>query len=243
MPALPDAPLRRTLLLTRPAEQGLDFAGALEARLPGRYRCLFAPLMRITPVAGALDLAGAQALLFTSANGVTQFAARSPRRDLPALCVGETTAETARDAGFEAVSADGDVDALAALAAARLDPGAGALVHVRGRRAAGDLVGRLQAAGFDARGAEIYEQTARPMPQAAAAALAGGEVDAVALFSPRSAALFAQTAATAGWDLSGAAAVSLGAAADAAIAGLGFGRRRVADAPTRAAMIEALAGF
>jgi uroporphyrinogen-III synthase len=199
--------------------------------------------MRITPVAGAVDLAGAQALLFTSANGVTQFAARSPRRDLPALCVGETTAETARDAGFGALSADGDVDALAALAAARLDPEGGALVHVRGRRAAGDLVGRLRAAGFDARGAEIYEQATIPMPAAAAAALAGGGVDAVALFSPRSAALFAKAAAASRWDLGRAAAVSLGAAADAAVAGLGFGRRRIAEAPTRAALIEALTGL
>ena len=78
-------------------------------------------------------LDGAAGLLFTSANGVRAFAAASPRRDLPALAVGDATAAAARAAGFaDVASAGGNVADLALLVRRRLEPEAGALVHSRG---------------------------------------------------------------------------------------------------------------
>jgi uroporphyrinogen-III synthase len=231
----------RTLLLTRPRAQSTDFARVLRDRLPGRFRPVVAPLIEIVPVAAELDLDGLQALLFTSANGVAQFAARSSDRSLPALCVGDITAEAARAAGFVAESADGDVIALARLAQARFRPGAGAYLHVRGRHAAGDLAGALAATGVSVRAAEIYDQAPRAMPAEAQALLAAARVDAVALFSPRSARIFAAAAREAGWPLADATAVALSSPADAALDGLGFGRRLVAAAPTREGMLAALA--
>src|SRR4051794_41252334 len=72
-----------------------------------------------------LDLEGVQALLCTSANGVRATAARTTRRDLPVLAVGDATARAARDVGFAHVeSAGGDVEGLARLAARRLDSAA-----------------------------------------------------------------------------------------------------------------------
>lgn len=232
-----------TLLLTRPEAQSRAFAAALEAALPGRFRPVIAPVLRIAPVAAEIDLAGAQALLFTSANGVEAFAAASPERGLPALCVGAMTAQAARAAGFAARSADGDVAGLAALAAREARPGGGDLVHVRGRHAAGDLTGRLSALGLPARGLEIYDQIAVPPPAEAAALLAAGRVDVLTAFSPRSAALFAATSRAEGWDLSAATLVALSAAADAAHDAPAPGRRVVSETPTRADMIAALASL
>ena len=100
--------------------------------------------------------------------------------------MGEMTARAAREAGFAARSADGDVESLAALAA-REPAGPGVWLHVRGREAAGDLTGRLKAAGVPARGLEIYRQVSLPMPGPAAALLAEGGVPVIAAFSPRSA--------------------------------------------------------
>lgn len=233
----------RTLLLTRPQAQSEAFAAALEAALPGRFRAVIAPVLRIAPVDAAIDLAGAQALLFTSANGVAVFAARSPARDLPAWCVGAMTAAAARAAGFAALSADGDVAGLAALARREARPGAGELVHVRGRHAAGDLTGRLAAAGVPARALELYDQVPVEIGPAARALLARGGIEVLTAFSPRSAALFARAAAAAGWDLGGATLVALSAAADAAHDRPEPGRRVVAPAPTRAGMIAALAAL
>lgn len=231
-----------TLLLTRPRAQSQDFAEALEAALPGRFRAVIAPVLRIAPVEAEIDLEGARGLLFTSANGVEVFAGRSEDRSLPAFCVGDMTARAARAAGFRARSAGGDVAALTALVAAE-PPGPGAFVHVRGRHAAGDLTGRLAAAGVPARGLELYDQAPAPMPEEVRALLGTGAVDAMAAFSPRSAALFAQAAQAAGWDLGGAALVALSAAACAAHDAPEPGRRIVAPSPTRAGMIEALAGI
>jgi uroporphyrinogen-III synthase len=232
----------RTLLLTRPEAQSRDFAAALEAALPGRFRTVTAPLIEIVPLQGPLALEGVQALLFTSANGVEQFAARCTDRGLPALCVGDLTAAAAAAAGFTARSAGGDVEALARLAQETCRPGAGDLLHLRGRHAAGDLVARLRAAGLPARAAEIYQQRPRAMSPEAAAMLKGGGVDVVAVFSPRSARLFTEAAVGAGWSLGRTAAVSLSRAADAALSGR-FERRIVASRPDRAGMIAALASL
>ena len=233
----------RPLLLTRPRAQSDAFAAALEAALPGRFAPLVAPMLRIAPIVTAIDLANAQGLLFTSANGVEVFAALCPDRRLPAYCVGDMTARAARHAGFAARSAAGDVASLAAMAGAAAGPGAGPLLHVRGRHAAGDLTGRLAAMGVTARGLEIYDQTPAPLDAATRALLAAGAVPVLTAFSPRSAASFARTAHAEGWDLTGAILVALSPAASAAHDGPEPERRIVAPAPTRAGMIAALAGL
>ncbi|HMQ95013.1 MAG TPA: uroporphyrinogen-III synthase [Amaricoccus sp.] len=234
-------PQRRTLLLTRPEAQSAEFAAALEVALPGRFRVVAAPMIEIVALPGTPDLVGVGGLLFTSANGVAQFADRIARRDLPAYCVGAMTAAAARAAGFEAASAGGDVAALAALVAARRRPGGGALLHVRGRHAAGDLAGRLAAAGFEVRAAEIYDQRQRVPGDEALALLQGAGAEAVAVFSPRSARILAQAARDGGWHLAGTTSVALSAAADAGLGEAGFARRMVAATPTREGMIAALA--
>lgn len=232
-----DAP--RTLLLTRPAHQAAEFAAALEAEVPGRFRAIAAPVMAIVPVDEPLDLDGAAGLVFTSANGVAQFAARSRRRDLLAYCVGDMTAAAARAEGMSARSADGDVAALAEQILGEPRP-AGPLVHIRGRHAAGDLAGRLTAVGVAVRPAEIYDQVPAPIAGAPARLLASGAADVVALFSPRSAGLFARQAVEEGWNLAGTVTVALSVAADSELSPLRLAARRVAARPTREGMIAAL---
>lgn len=229
--------MSRALVLTRPAAQSAAFAAVLEQAMPGRFSpVLLAPLLEIERVASAVDLSGVAGLAFTSANGVEAFAAASPNRDLPALCVGAMTAAAARAAGFEARSAEGDVAALAALAAAWWRPGSGALLHVRGRHAAGDLVGALAARGIPARAAELYDQTRRPLTAEARSLIAAGGEVVVPLFSPRTARVLA--AELAGLDLARLIAVGL---SEAAVAPVPAGRRIVAPRPGRAGMLAALA--
>lgn len=228
------------LLLTRPRAQSEAFAALLAERLPGRFAVIVGPLIGIVPVAAPLDLTGVQGLAFTSANGVEQFAARTTDRSKPAWCVGAMTAAAAEAAGFQAWSADGDMRVLADLIAARWRPGAGCVLHLRGRHAAGDLVGRLAEAGIPARAAEIYDQAPQPLATEVVARLAAGQIGVVALFSPRSARLFAAEAEAGGWPPGGLTSVSLSAAADAALT-IGVGRRVVAAAPTREGMLAALA--
>ena len=144
-----------------------------------------------------------QAILLTSANGARALAVAAPggaARTLPVLAVGDATARAAREAGFGTVmTADGDVDALAALAIRRLHPGAGRLVHVAGRVSTGDLVPRLRAAGFAAERVPLYDAVAAAALSAPARrALEAQALAGVVLFSPRTARLFAKLARESG---------------------------------------------
>ena len=186
------------VLITRPR----DDAEAVRAILADRgIDALIEPLLEITCHSGPpLDLAQVQALLMTSANGVRAFAHRNPERDLPLFAVGDATAREAASLGFTTVhSADGDVETLAALTARRLQPAAGALLHPAGSAVAGDLAGRLGAAGFQVRREVMYAATpASSLCDEARAAIAAGEINGVLLYSPRTGAAFVRLVEAAG---------------------------------------------
>ena len=175
------------VLVTRPREDAAELAAALEAR---GHNVMLEPLLTIEPRDPADWPPGheaAQALLVTSANGIRAFARSDARRGLPVYAVGAASAAAARDLGFDNVtSAGGDVEDLAALAAARLDPAAGPLLHPAAGKLAGDLQGALSAAGFSVLRAVLYD--ARPctaLSAATAEAINQGVIDAVTFFSPR----------------------------------------------------------
>jgi uroporphyrinogen-III synthase len=178
------------LLLTRPR----DDADALIGPLAGLgVKTLVEPLLRIQYGDGpAPDLAGVQAILATSANGVRALARRSDDRGLPVYAVGDATARAARAGGYALVeSAAGTVEDLARLVAARLDAGAGALLHVAGETVAGDLGSLMAGAGFAYHRHVLYEAAAAErFTDAGARAISQGEVDGVVFFSPRTAAIF-----------------------------------------------------
>ena len=230
------------VLVTRPREDAEALAAALAAR---GFTSLIQPLLQIVPRADAHpDLAGVQALLFTSANGARVFAACSAVRDLPVFAVGEASAAAARAAGFERVeSADGDVAALAGLVAARCAPDRGPLFHGAAGKSAGDLAGSLRGVGFEVQRTVLYD--ARPADALApdvAAALRDGGLAAVLFFSPRTAQTFVKLAVGEGLAYACAAcrAVCLSRAVAAELKTLAWGDIAVADRPTQAALLDAL---
>ena len=232
-------------LITRPEEDAQPLAEALRAR---GLTVTVEPLLSVAPVAGAsVDLAGVQALLFTSANGARALAALSPRRDLPVLAVGDASATVARSLGFVAVtSAAGNVEDLARLAQDRLDPARGALLHVAGSAVAGDLAGRLAAAGFETRRAVLYEaRAAEQLSPETRRRLAQGELDWVLFFSPRTAATFVELARAAGLqsDCARATALCLSPAVAAAASALPWRAVESAARPDLSAMLEMVDGI
>jgi uroporphyrinogen-III synthase len=233
-------------IVTRPRDDAAALVRALSER---GIDAILAPMLTILPAPQAARhlaerLTGAQAVLFTSANGVRAFAAASPRRELPALAVGDASAAAARIAGFRAVaSAGGDIEDLVALVAARLSPHAGALLHAAGTTVAGDLAGKLAALGFTVHRATLYEVVpADTLDPATAAAMRRGEAAAALFFSPRTATTFVRLAAAAGvGDACRAmAAVALSPAVAAALAALSWRTVRVAARPSQDDLLAAL---
>jgi uroporphyrinogen-III synthase len=226
------------VLVTRPSGDGEATAALLHAR---GHEALLAPLMAIRFHDGAdIALDGVQAILATSANGVRALARRTARRDVPLFAVGRQTAQEARAHGFVTVrSADGDGADLAKAAAGWAKPQDGALLHVAGSNTKGDLAAALQASGFDVRTATLYDAVAaEALPDDAVRAIRDGALDAVLLFSPRGARVFANLAA--GLDCSGVTAVCISEAAAKALDGLALRAVLVAERPDQDTLLARL---
>jgi uroporphyrinogen-III synthase len=229
-------------LVTRPRAEAAELAEALARR---GIAAIIEPLLdiryRSEPVP---DLAGVQAVLCTSANGVRALAQLSGERTLPVFAVGEASAARARAEGFtEVAGAGGNVEDLVQLATGRLRPAAGRLLHVAGSVVAGDLAGALQERGFAVERAVLYEACpAQALSAATTRALAAGRVDFALFFSPRTAAVFARLAVRTGLreTMPFLTAVSISAAADAGLGPLRFRDRRIAARPDQAHLLAVL---
>ena len=230
------------VLVTRPKED----SAALQQELRKRgIEVLLDPMLVIQRMEdAAIDLEGAQGLLFTSSNGIRAFEKLSAERGLPAWCVGDETARTARAADFTDVrSAAGDVDALANDVIAHSQPVNGRMVHIAGSVSAGDLAGALRAAGFSVDRIPLYEAVpATALGEDTKNAFRQGLLGAVLFFSPRTAATFVSLAKAAGMDDAcrtvDAYCLSVGVAQR--VGDLPWRRIVIAAEPTRAALLAAL---
>jgi uroporphyrinogen-III synthase len=173
------------VLITRPRADAAVLAQQLEAR---GHQVTVEPLLTIAPLPDAVPaLDGVQAILLTSANAVPALCGTDPR--LPVFVVGEATARAAREQGCQQVQvATGDAASLARLIVARCRPSEGALLHLCGAQVRPGLAEPLEAAGFTLRRQVVYRAVAaRALSPAAIAALGRRAIDAVLLFSPRTA--------------------------------------------------------
>lgn len=183
------------LLLTRPLPDAERTAAALRA---GGHGVVIAPLLNIEPIANVEIGAGPwAAVLVTSANAAHAIALHA-RRDallrVPVFAVGERSAQAMGRTGFtDVTSADGNVNDLAKLVAARLTAPA-RLLYLAGEERSGDLAGAVGAEGFTVDTVVVYRAVAaEQFPQAAADALVSG-LDGVLHYSRRSAEAYIKAA-------------------------------------------------
>ena len=228
------------LLVTRPREDAERFASLLRAR---GHEAVVAPVMEVRNSDGPPPaLEGVQGVLATSANGLRAFAARTAHRDVTVYAVGPQTAEAARMAGFPSVvDAEGDATTLAETVAKEADPAKGLLLHAAGAETAGRLRQALQARGFRVETIVLYEALpVAKLPDSADENLRNGTLDAVLLFSPRSAKIFATLASEAGLAEQCARLVAycISAATAEALAPLTFAQVAVAGAPNQDAILD-----
>lgn len=193
------------------------------------YTPVVAPLLAIRLLDARPDLTGVQALAFTSRNAVKAFAERSGDRALPVFAVGDATAASAREAGFQDVrSAGGDLHALAGLIRAE---GAGlSVLHPCAAEPAGDLAALVR---------DAARITSLAVYEAVETDATAPEVwDAVLIHSPRAGRALAASLSAQG--AGGRIAVAISPAAAAAVTVSGFAKIRIAAAPTEDALLAAL---
>lgn len=190
------------IAVTRPEED----AGPLKSRLEAMgHEVVMAPLLAIRPREGvAIPDLPWQAVAVTSANGIRALPPGHGLTSFRTLTVGPQSLKAATAAGFTAEAHGGDVNGLAAFIRRALDPKAGPILYLSGSETAGDLEAQLTAAGFGCHRCVLYDAAPAEMLGAVEAALRQGELDAVLLYSPRSAKIWRGLVERAG--LSGEAA-------------------------------------
>lgn len=231
---------RATVLVTRP-EPGAAQTAALVAE--HGLRPVIAPALCITrrklPLPGKAAL---QATLITSPQAIP--ALPLSLRRLPLFAVGDATAARARAGGFGTVeSAAADASALAALAASRCDPTAGALLLAVGAGQGTALASRLREHGFRLyRRVAYVARPAKGLPEAAKAALTSGEVACALFFSPHTARAFTRLVQRAGVAalLAEVEALAMSEAVAASLGGLPWRGVRVAVQPNQTALLALL---
>ena len=190
----------KTFIITRPERDSVRFAAA--ARAAGAA-VLASPLLSIELNAAAVPERPYQAVAVTSANGARGVGAHPARERLiraRALTVGPASTKAARAAGFsEILQAAGDVNALVDMALEKLSPEDGPVLYASGAITRGGLENRLAARGFSVDRVVFYEAVAaRELSRGVRDFLASGAPAVVALYSPRSAKIWAKLVTDAG---------------------------------------------
>jgi uroporphyrinogen-III synthase len=183
------------ILVTRPQPGAADTALALRTR---GHEPIIAPLSEIELLAEVDPKTGPwAAILLTSANGlwgIVSFAHDKKWHGIPVFAVGDASAKAARDMRFaDVTSAGGNVNDLANLVAARLEPPA-RLLYLAGEERSGDLAGALRAKNFEVDLVVVYRfLTPHLLPEPAATALSA-DLGAVLHFSHAAAETFLDAA-------------------------------------------------
>ncbi len=187
------------LLITRPRPDSEKFKVRLEQ--DNRFEVSLAPLLAIEPDHSAvIPERQWQAVLVTSANALSSLGTIGIPAGLTntqIMAVGPATASLAREFDFTKVEqANGDVTSLAALCRDRLSPDAGPLLYLTGKQRSGDLAADLARNGFEITRIELYDAVpAAKLAAEVVTSIKDGTINAVALYSPRTAQIWAQLVA------------------------------------------------
>ncbi len=183
---------RRSVLVTRPRADAERTAAGLTAL---GLDPIIAPMLeeRFTGV-DLPDAADFTAIALTSANGVRALAAHPDGEQFAGLrvyAVGDHTANEARAAGFDHVSAaEGTLGDLSAKIID--DRPMGKIFYPAAHHQSGDLAGLLAHEGIDVDMRVVYEMHAATMlPEGLVQPLASGRIDGAVFYSRRTAEIFA----------------------------------------------------
>ncbi len=228
------------MLVTRPEPGASETAGRVAAM---GLSPVVAPLLMIEHLPCKLpEPTELSAVLVTSGNAVP--AIPPGWHGVRLFAVGDATARQARHAGFASVeSADGDGDALAALVARRLPPGAGPILLASGEGQGEALAEALRVRGFVVTRREVY--AARPVPKlpdTARTVLESGSLRAALFFSAETARVFIRLVRAAALESRAAevTAVAIGPAAGMALSALPWHAIRIAARPNQDQMLAML---
>lgn len=168
------------VLLTRPEAQSQRFALQLKRTHGPSLNVVIAPLLEPDYLDVEVDFSRYDAVVLTSQSGAIAFRHLNGPVGMRAYCVGNRTAEVARNAGTRPLSADGDLKALNALL--NKEARGEKLLHLSGAAVAGAVEGADRIVAYQQREVAFTDRVT--------ALLSQPQEVLVPLFSPRTAQLF-----------------------------------------------------
>jgi uroporphyrinogen-III synthase len=227
-----------SLLMIRPQEAAQSFVRALSQTLDRPLAVVYSPVMSIEAVAAHIDLDGVTHLVFTSANGVKQFAALTYDRSIQALCVGKTTQQAALKIGLKATPTGRTVADLLMWLKNR-NPGPELnILYLRGDQVSFDLLPALCKSGIQISEVVLYRQKHQSLSETAVRLLQEKPV-VIPVFSANSATGLLKTGALS--DACQASLVCISPNVAHRFKGLCPNRIAIAKTPDRSGMIAAVA--
>jgi uroporphyrinogen-III synthase len=225
---------KNLILITRPIEDAKNFAALLEQE---GFKALIEPLMTMKPVKHRPpETREYDGLLFTSANGVRLFEGRTTGRT-PAFCLNGQTAIEARNRGFRKIVPCGkSAEGMANYFKMRKP---GKYLYIRGNDVAYPMLDELMAAGSSLDELIVYEAVAASnFSPATIRAIQDGTIQAVTLFSKRTAETFTRLAEKHDLlkHLSGIKALSISDAVLKSVQAYGWAGAYAAERPDAAGM-------
>ncbi len=227
-----------SLLMIRPQEAAQSFVDALSQVLDRPFAVVYSPVVSIESVAAQIDLHGVTHLVFTSANGVKQFAALTSDRSIQALCVGKTTQQAALKIGLKAMSTGRTVADLLVWLKSRNQGPLLNLLYLRGEQVSFDLLPALRNTEIQAREVVLYRQKHQSLSEAAVRLLQEKPV-VIPVFSANSATGLLKTGVLSDACLASLVCISPNVAR--CFKGLCPDRIAIAKTPDRSGMIAAVA--
>lgn len=176
-----------SILLTRPVARSQEFAKALRDRIGDDLNIVISPVMRIESCAGIAPFPADHLAIFTSASAVTAMRDHMPVPGTPAFCVGKATTSAAQSAGWDAIFAGEDANALVDQLIG--NPPGKPLIHLRGEHTRGQVAARLASNSMQCSERIIYRQIEESLTELAQKTLKSDLPVIIPLFSPRSATL------------------------------------------------------
>jgi uroporphyrinogen-III synthase len=217
--------------MTRPRAAAKAFVAALPDHITSQIAVVYSPLLEIVPLRVDVPLRTSDGVVFTSANAVAHGPDGNGRS---AYCVGAATTRAATTKGWAAWQCGATAEALVAHLIRTPPPQE--LIHLSGVHTRGDVAARLTHHGTPTRNIAVYDQLAQALTGPAKILATGAKPLIVPLFSPRSAAQFAEqvpnASAVHAITFSNAVAQSLGQAS--------YGSVTIADTPDVIAMRVAI---
>ena len=175
------------IILTRPVEDAAPLADKL--RKLGHVP-IITPLLKIEARPHiSVPPKHYQAICLTSANAIRVMESIDAIKNIPLYAVGQQSEQMAKDKGFSQVSAHGgDVIGLHRFLTGHLKPQDGPLLYLSGAETSGDMQGRLQDSGFEVYRIVTYDAVKSSFSEFTTEI---ENADAVLLYSPRTAKLWA----------------------------------------------------